>query len=183
MNITVYLGSGMGNDNSIKDAVRQLGEWIGTSGNTLVYGGSKIGLMGILAEAVITSGGEAIGVEPQFLVDRVLQYDGLTELIVTEDMSQRKAKMIELGDVFVAVPGGTGTLEEITEIMSQTALGLIDAPCIVYNHNKYYDDLKRQLDKMTDYDFSDAGRQKNIHFADSIEQIMDIAAAFGQQKG
>ncbi|MBR6444003.1 MAG: TIGR00730 family Rossman fold protein [Firmicutes bacterium] len=176
MNITVYLGSGKGNDPTITEAVRELGEWIGRSGNSLVYGGSKIGIMGVLAESVIENGGKAIGVEPQFLIDRVLQYDKLTELIATKDMSERKDKMIELGDVFIAMPGGTGTLEEISEIMSKVALGLLDAPCIVYNHNGYYDDLKKQLGKMNDFGFSDEDRQSNIYFADSIDGIKKIIA-------
>ena len=174
MNITVYLGAYEGNDNTIRDAVRELGTWIGESGNTLVYGGSKIGLMGVLAESVIRSGGKAIGVELQFLIDQVLQYDELTELIVTENMSQRKAKMIELGDAFIALPGGTGTLEEISEIMSNVSLRLIDAPCILYNHNGYYDNLKQQLAKMIEIGLSSEERQAGICFADSIEQIKGI---------
>ena len=93
MNITVYLGSYEAKDESLREAVRALGTWIGENGHTLVYGGSKIGLMGVLAESVITSGGKAIGVEPGFFVEKVLQYDALTELIVTETMSERKARM------------------------------------------------------------------------------------------
>ncbi|MBQ6496674.1 MAG: TIGR00730 family Rossman fold protein [Firmicutes bacterium] len=174
MNITVYLGSSEGKDASLKEAVRQLGTWIGESGNALVYGGSKIGLMGILAESVVEAGGKATGVEPQFFIDRVLQYDGLTELIVTEGMADRKAKMIELGDAFIAMPGGTGTLEEIAEIMSMVSLKHLDAPCILYNHKGYYDDLKKQLQKMIREGFSDSGRQSRIFFADDISQIIRI---------
>lgn len=174
MNITVYLGAYEGNDKSIRDAVRELGQWIGESRNTLVYGGSKIGLMGVLAESVIRSGGKAIGVEPQFFIDQVVQYEELTELIVTENMSQRKAKMIELGDAFIALPGGTGTLEEIAEIMSGVSLGLIKAPCILYNHHGYYDDLRRQLAKMIEIGLSSEERQAGICFADSIEEIKNI---------
>ena len=174
MNITVYLGAYEGNDKSIREAVRELGTWIGESGNTLVYGGSKIGLMGVLAESVIRSGGKAIGVEPQFFIDQVVQYEELTELIVTENMSQRKAKMIELGDAFIALPGGTGTLEEIAEIMSGVSLGLIKAPCILDNHHGYYDDLRRQLAKMIEIGLSSEERQAGICFADSIEEIKNI---------
>ena len=174
MNITVYLGSYKGNDDSLTAAVRELGEWIGSSGNALVYGGSKIGLMGVLAESVITAGGRATGVEPQFLIDKVLQYDDLTELIVTPDMSTRKAKMIELGDAFIALPGGTGTLEEIAEIMSAVSLGLIEAPCILYNHQGFYEPLKEQLGKMIDEGLSTPERQQGIHFADTIDEIKQI---------
>ena len=133
MNITVYLGANEGNDPALKKAVTELGTWIGESGNALVYGGSETGLMGTLAASVLEAGGDVTGVEPVFFIEEELQFDGLTELIVTQDMSERKAKMIELGDVFIAFPGGTGTLEEITEIMSKVSLGHLDAPCILYN--------------------------------------------------
>lgn len=96
MHITVYLGASRGNDPELERAVRELGRWIGTSGNALVYGGSKTGLMGRLARSVLEAGGQVTGVEPQFFMDAGYQYDGLTRLIVTEDMARRKAKMIEL---------------------------------------------------------------------------------------
>ena len=119
MNITVYLGANLGNDPALPQAVQQLGRWIGESGNALVYGGSKSGLMGILADSVLAAGGKVTGVEPKCFLDAELQHEGLTELIVTEDMPARKTKMIELGDAFIAFPGGTGTLEEITEVISK----------------------------------------------------------------
>ena len=131
MNITVYLGSTEGRAPDLKHAVQELGTWIGESGNSLVYGGSRTGLMGLLAKSVLDAGGRVTGVEPQFFIDEDLQYEGLTELIVTEDMAERKAKMIQLGDAFIAFPGGTGTLEEITEIMSKRSLRQLDAPCIL----------------------------------------------------
>ncbi len=105
MNITVYLGANEGNDYRLGEAVRELGDWIGTSGHVLVYGGSKSGLMGELAESVIEAGGEATGVRPEFFIDAAVQYEKLTELIVTKNMEERKAKMIELGDAFIAFPG------------------------------------------------------------------------------
>lgn len=97
MNITVYLGAFEGNDLALKKAVWELGTWIGQNGHTLIYGGLKSGLMGEIAESVLQAGGNVIGVEPQFFVDQVLQHEGLTELIVTKDMTERKTKMIELG--------------------------------------------------------------------------------------
>ena len=145
MNITVYLGALEGNDPALGDAVRELGTWIGESGNSLIYGGSKSGLMGQIAESVLNAGGKVTGVEPQFFIDSELQYDEITELIVTKDMAERKAKMIELGDAFIAFPGGTGTLEEIAEVMSMVSLKHLNAPCILYNLNGYYDSLKQLL--------------------------------------
>lgn len=174
MNITVYLGANEGNDLTLKKAVSELGSWIGESGNRLVYGGSKSGLMGILAKSVLSAGGEVIGVEPVFFVDRDLQYEKLTQLIVTQDMSERKTKMAELGDAFIALPGGTGTLEEISEIMSKVSLNHLDAPCIIFNHNGYYNGLKQLLDKMIEQGLSTKERQSKIHFAESVDDIISL---------
>ena len=174
MNITVYLGANEGNDPFFKEAVRELGAWIGTNGNTLVYGGSKSGLMGLIAESTLLAGGEVIGVEPQFFIDSELQHDGLTRLIVTQDMEERKAKMIELGDAFIAFPGGTGTLEEIAEIISKVSLKQLDAPCILYNLNGYYDHLKALLALMIEKGLSSEERQEGIFFAENLEEIRQI---------
>ena len=174
MNITVYLGANEGNDPALKTAVRELGAWIGESGHALVYGGSKCGLMGELAESVLQAGGEVTGVEPQFFIDAGLEYDAITRLIVTRDMSERKAKMIELGDAFIAFPGGTGTLEEIAEVMSKVSLRHLDAPCIVYNLNGYYDDLRALLDHMVEMELCTEERLRGVCFADDLAQIKAI---------
>lgn len=174
MNITVYLGANEGNDPALREAVRELGHWIGTSGNALVYGGSKTGLMGELAGSVLETGGNVTGVEPQFFIDEGFQYDGLTELIVTEDMAARKAKMIELGEAFIAFPGGTGTLEEISEVMSQVSLKQLRAPCILYNLHGYYDSLKEFLRHMIEKGLSSEDRQRGISFAENLGQIQEI---------
>ena len=174
MNITVYLGANEGNDYRLGEAVRELGNWIGTSGHVLVYGGSKSGLMGELAESVIETGGEAIGVEPQFFIDATVQYEKLTELIVTKNMEERKTKMIELGDAFIAFPGGTGTLEEIAEVMSKVSLKHLEAPCILYNLNGYYNSLKELLEHMIEKGLSTKERQEGIYFAENLEEIKQI---------
>ena len=176
MNVTVYLGANTGNDPELLTAVRELGTWIGESGNALVYGGSESGLMGELAKSVLAAGGEATGVEPQFFIDAGFEFDGLTRLIVTKDMSERKAIMIELGDAFVAFPGGTGTLEEITEVMSKVSLKHLDAPCILYNLNGYYNDLKALLAHMIKMGLSSEERQTGIYFAEDLTQIKRILA-------
>ena len=160
MNITVYLGANEGNDPALRDAVRELGHWIGANGHTLVYGGSESGLMGEIAKSVLNAGGKAIGVEPQ--------------LIVTQDMSERKSKMIELGEAFIAFPGGTGTLEEIAEVMSKVSLKHLSVPCILYNLNGYYDSLKTLLHHMIEKGLSSEARQQGIYFAENLDQIIEI---------
>ncbi len=174
MNITVYLGATPGSDPTLEPAVRELGTWIGANGHNLVYGGSKCGLMGMLAESVLASGGKVFGVEPQFFVDAGFVYDAITKLYVTQDMSERKAKMIELGDAFIAFPGGTGTLEEIAEIMSKVALRHLDAPCVLYNLNGYYDGLRLLLDRMLEKELSTPEKLKGIAFAASLDDIRAI---------
>lgn len=177
MNITVYLGANEGNDPCLKAAVKELGAWIGASGNALVYGGSKSGLMGAIADSVLESGGDVTGVEPQFFIQDEFQHNGLTRLIVTKDMSERKSKMIELGDAFIAFPGGTGTLEEITEVMSMVSLKHLNAPCILYNLNGYYNDMKALLKHMIEKGLSSEERQDGIYFADDLEEIKRILSS------
>lgn len=177
MNITVYLGANEGNDPGLRKAVEELGTWIGSSGNALVYGGSRSGLMGALADSVLRSGGAVTGVEPRCFIESEFQHDGLTELIVTEDMAERKRRMIELGDVFIAFPGGTGTLEEIAEVMSKVSLKHLDAPCILYNLNGYYNALQALLEQMIEKGLSSRARQEGIYFAESLDQIRRILSA------
>ena len=178
MNITVYLGANEGNDPALKTAVRELGTWIGESGNSLVYGGSKSGLMGELAESVLAAGGTVTGVEPQRFVDEGFLYDAITELIVTKDMTDRKAKMIELGDAFIAFPGGTGTLEEIAEVMSQVRLGYNDRPCIILNLDGFYEPLRSLLDHMVREGFLDQESREKFVFLADTESVAEFAEQY-----
>ena len=174
MNITVYLGANEGNDPSIAEAARELGSWIWEIGNDLVYGGSKVGLMGILAESALNAGAQVTGVEPQFFIDQAVQLDTITRLIVTDTMAERKAKMIELGDAFIAFPGGSGTLEEVSEVMSMLSLSHLDAPCIIYNLDGYYNHLKAQINLMIEKGFSTPERLKHVHFASNLNDVKGI---------
>ena len=174
MNITVYLGSNEGNDPVLRKAVEELGTWIGNSGQTLIYGGSKSGLMGAIANSVLQAGGEVIGIEPSFFIESEMQHEGLTQLIVTKDMTERKNRMIALGEAFIAFPGGTGTLEEIAEVMSKVSLKQLGVPCILYNLNGYYDHLKALLNLMVEKGLSSKERQEGIYFAESLDEIKGI---------
>ena len=174
MNIAVYLGSSYGNDPIYREKVRELGEWIAKGGHKLVYGGSKVGLMGEVADAALSAGGYVIGVEPQFFIDSVLQHEGVQELISTETIPERRTKMIELSDAFIAFPGGTGTLEEISEIMSMVNLGHTEAPCIIYNLGGYYDPLRELLSSMVKCAFLPEETMSKISFASDLNEISDI---------
>ena len=174
MNITVYCGSNFGDNPHFEEAARNLGAWIARAGHALVYGGSSVGLMGAVSRAAIEGGAPVIGVEPAFFIEAGVAQHDLTELIVCDTMGERKAKMIELGDAFIAFPGGTGTLEEISEVMSQVSLGQLDAPSILYDLNGYYDELRALLRRMIDMGLSSPERQQGIYFAGSLMQIADI---------
>ena len=130
--------------------------------------------MGELAQSVLQAGGKVIGVEPQFFIDEDYQYEGLTQLIVAKDMAERKTKLIELGDAFIVFPGGVGTLEEASEIMSKMSLGQLHAPCIYYNLDGYYDDVKHFLQHMIAKGLSSEEKQKGVYFAENLDEIKRI---------
>ena len=174
MNITVYLGAHEGNDPSYRKAVEELGAWIAGNGNRLVYGGSDEGLMAVIADAVLSHGGEVTGIEAQMFADQGVAHQGLTELVIVPDITERRTRMIELGDVFIAFPGGTGTLEEITEVMSKVSLGHLDAPCILYDLDGYYAGLKALLAHMVKMGLSSPERQSGIYFAKELDEIKSI---------
>ncbi len=176
MNITVYLGAHEGNDPSYKKAVEELGAWIADSGNRLVYGGSDEGLMANIADSVLSHGGEVTGIEAQMFADRGVAHAGLTELVIVPDITERRTRMIELGDAFIAFPGGTGTLEEVSEVVSKICLGQLSQPCIFYNLNGFYDNMRAFLQRMVDAGFSTAERQQGIYFASDLAEIERIIA-------
>ena len=134
-------------------------------------------MMGAIADSVLNAGGEVTGVEPRFFIESEFQHNGLTKLIVTKDMAERKSKMIELGDAFIAFPGGTGTLEEIAEVMSKVSLKHLNAPCIFYNLNGYYNDLKALLNHMIEKGLSSEERQAGIYFAENLDDIKRLLSA------
>lgn len=176
MNIAVYCGSNPGADPRFLDAAKQLGTWIGESGNALVYGGSSIGLMGAVSSATMAAGGNVFGVEPQFFIEAGVAQHNLTELIVVDTMEQRKAKMIELADVFVALPGGVGTLEEISEIMSRQRLRMCLGPCYFLDLHGYYAGLAQLLDAMVEARFFDSCDRDECVFCPTVEDLIERLA-------
>ena len=171
MKITVFCGANNGKSESYIKNATELGEWIADNNHTLVYGGGKIGLMGVIADTVLENRGEVIGIMPQFLVDREISHTGITEFIIVDDMSVRKAKLVDLGDVFIALPGGPGTLEEISQVISWVRVGKKDAPCILMNVDGYYDFLEQYFDKMVEEGFLTKGDREKTLFTDNIEEM------------
>jgi len=147
--IAVFCGSSEGNDSLIISDAIKLGETLAKNQITLVYGAAKIGVMGIIARASLNLHGKVIGVIPEFLKLREVVHLGLHELITTHNMHERKLKMNELSDGFIALPGGFGTLEELFEIITWAQLGLHQKPIGLLNSNGFYDDLINMLERMT----------------------------------
>ncbi len=176
MNITVYCGSTTSGNAVFENAARDLGKWIAEQGHALVYGGSSVGLMGIVSRAVLNAGGAVYGVEPRFFIEAGVAQHDLTELYVTETMGERKAKMIELGDVFVAFPGGVGTLEEISEIMSRIRLGMSLAECYFLNLDGYYDAFRAFLERMLAEGFVSPADMDRFRFACSVDELAHMIA-------
>lgn len=146
--ICVFCGSNEGNDFAITDAAQTLGEIFAKRNITLVYGGAKIGVMGIIAKSVLKNKGKVTGVIPNFLKKKEVVHLGLTRLITTGNMHERKLKMQEESDGFIALPGGMGTLEELFEIITWLQLGLHQKPIGLLNINGFYNDLIKMLETM-----------------------------------
>lgn len=151
--VCVFLGSNMGNSSAYRDAAQALGAELARRGITLVFGGSGVGLMRVLADAVLGAGGTVTGVIPQCLVERDVAHPGLSEQCVVATMHERKARMMELADGFIALPGGLGTLEEFFEVLTWAQLGLHEKPCGLLDVDGYYRELSAFLDKAADVGF------------------------------
>lgn len=178
MKITVYCGASLGINSQHQQAAEQLGKWIAQHHHTLVYGGGKAGLMGVVADTVLANGGEVIGVMPSFLQQRELAHSGLTELISVATMSARKLKMIELGEAYIALAGGPGTLEEISEVISWARIGQNSHPCILFNSDGYYEPLKHFFDTMVEQGFLSAADRAKTLFSDDLNEIADFIANY-----
>lgn len=178
MRVTVYLGANMGDNPRFKEATRALGRWIVDQGHSLVYGGSKAGLMGILGDTVLENGGQAYGIMPQFLIDREIAYEGLTQMTIVETMAQRKTAMLEAGDLFIALPGGLGTLEEITEAIAAARVGTLNKPCVFFNLEGYYNPMKAMLESMVAHDFLEAETAAKFLFSDDFSEIEAFVEAY-----
>jgi uncharacterized protein (TIGR00730 family) len=151
--VCVYCGSSPGHDPAYRRAAREMGEELVARDLGLVFGGGSVGLMGTVADAVMDGGGEAVGVMPEALEAKEVAHGGLTELAVVGSMHERKQRMVELSDGFVALPGGLGTLEELFEVLTWAQLGIHEKPCGVLNVAGFYDGLVSHLDGATEAGF------------------------------
>lgn len=175
--ICVYCGSNAGDSPAYTAAAETLGRLLAENGIRLIYGGGSVGLMGIVARTVLEHGGKVTGIIPQFLMDREVMLKEVDELVVTQDMHERKGKMFELSDAFVTLPGGIGTLEEVVEIASWAQLDQHKKPVLLVNIEHFWDPLVAQFKRMGEDGFlAKEFLGKHVHlpltFIDSVEEAL-----------
>ena len=172
--LCIFCGSSKGSDPVYEKTAEELAEIIVDEGMTMVYGGGSIGIMGVLADKILSLNGKVIGVIPRFLYDLEVGHDNVTELIIVESMHERKQKMAEISDGFLALPGGFGTLEEMGEILTWIQLKLIRKPIGLLNINGFYDEFLRMLDKMVESGFLKKNNREILLSSKSPEEIITI---------
>ena len=172
--ICVYCGSSRGEDSVYAKAAEALGREIACNNNTLVYGGAKIGLMGILADTVLAEGGSVIGVMPNNLAELEIAHDGLSELFLCQDMHARKKKMSELSDGFITMPGGLGTLDEFFEIWTWAQLGIHSKPIGIFNVDSYFDPMIFFIEKAISAGFIKPGHTSSLIIEDQAENLVKL---------
>lgn len=171
-NIAVYCGSSKGKDTTYSTAVRELGKTLVKNNITMVYGAGSVGLMGEIADEMLDSGGKVIGIIPQFLMDLEVGHNGLTKLEIVKDMHIRKARMIELSDGFIAMPGGFGTLDEIFEALTWSQLELHKKPIAFYNVDGYFDKLLAFMNHMVHEGFLKEAYVKNLIVSSNPSELI-----------
>jgi len=176
--ICVFCGSSVGSRPAYAAAARELGNSLAKRGVGIVFGGGKVGLMGVLADAALAAGGEAIGVIPDALVAREIAHNGLTKLHVVRSMHERKTLMADLADAFIALPGGHGTFEEFFEAVTWTQLGIHNKPCGLLNVKGYYDALLAQLDRAVADGFIQEKNRRLLLDAPDVPTLLQKLQAF-----
>ena len=176
--LCVFAGSSTGRRESYSAAARELAREAVARGYGIVYGGGRVGLMGILADAALEAGGEVIGVIPQALATKELAHSGLTRLDVVASMHERKARMAELSSAFVALPGGVGTLEETFEVYTWAQLGLHRKPCGVLDVDGYWDGLGRLLDRAVEESFLRLEHRRMLLLETDCSRLLDRFEAY-----
>jgi len=183
--LAVYCGSAPGVDQAFADTARELGREMAARNIDLVYGGGRLGLMGVVADTVLEAGGKVFGVIPHALVEAEVAHTGCTELFTVANMHERKAKMTELTDAFVALPGGIGTLDELFEAWTWNALGYHSKPFCLLNVAGFWDGLAGFMDHVRDSGFLSEARRGQMLKAETAGQAIDLLdeAATSAAKG
>ncbi|MBA3929452.1 MAG: TIGR00730 family Rossman fold protein [Xanthomonas sp.] len=176
--ICVYCGSNAGNKPAYTGRAIALGDRIAKEGLQLVYGGGNVGLMGVVADAVLAAGGEVIGVIPEQLVNWEVAHKGVTRLDVVANMHERKKRMFDLSDAFVALPGGFGTLDEMFEMLTWRQLGIGNKPCAFLDVEGFYTPLMGMIDRMVEERFLHPEQRDDLWHGDDIDAMVDWMRAY-----
>jgi uncharacterized protein (TIGR00730 family) len=176
--VCVYCGSNSGSRPAYAACAIALGTRIAREGLALVYGGGNVGLMGIVADAALAAGGEVIGVIPEQLVGWEVAHRGVTRLEIVANMHERKARMFDLSDAFVALPGGFGTLDEMFEMLTWRQLGLGDKPCAFLDVEDFYAPLAAMLDRMVDERFLHPDQRRDLWHGEDIDSLFAWMRAY-----
>lgn len=169
--ICVFCGSSKGSHQKYMELARQVGEYFANKGVRVVYGGASIGLMGAVADGALAAGGEVVGVIPKVILELEIAHEELTELITVNDMLERKQKMFEISDAFLALPGGFGTLDEVFEALTWTQLKLQDKPMYILNSEGFFDATASQIGHMVQEGFVSKEHSELCRFISSCDEI------------
>lgn len=176
--VCVYCGSNAGSRPAYAQRAAQLGTRLAREGLVVVYGGGNVGLMGVVADAALRAGGEVVGVIPQQLVDWEVAHRDVTRLDIVDSMHARKARMFDLSDAFVALPGGFGTLDEMFEMLTWRQLGLGDKPCAFLDVEGFYAPLLEMMDRMVAERFLHADQRRDLWHGEDLDALLDWMRAY-----
>ena len=169
----MFCGSSMGINKTYRETAASFGKLLAEHNITLVYGGGKVGLMGVMADSALAAGGKCIGIIPKSIADLEIAHNHLTELHIVKGMQERKAMMMEISDAFVALPGGLGTLDELAEVLTYNQLRIFDKPLGLLNANGYFDHLTRFFDHGVTEGFVRKEHRDNIIVSDNAQKLLD----------
>lgn len=172
--VCVYCGSASHVKDAYREAAHQLGTLLAEGGYGIVYGGGRVGLMGIVADAALGAGGEVVGVMPEIIKVREVEHQALTELVLVDSMHDRKRMMVDRSDAFVVLPGGLGTLDETIEVLTWRQLGLHDNPIIIVDVDDYWQPLKKLIKHVIGERFAGEGVKGLITFVDKPKHVLKV---------
>jgi uncharacterized protein (TIGR00730 family) len=181
--LCVFCGARFGTDPATRETAVGLGRLLAAEGITLVYGGGGVGLMGLVANAALDAGGRAVGIIPNFLLQREAGHPALTETVIVETMHERKLQMFERSDGFVVLPGGIGTLEEFFEVLSWRTLGLHSKPIVIIDQGGYWEPLAALLRGVVEGGFAEPSHLDHVAFVSELKDVLPAIAAMPASAG
>lgn len=172
--VCVYCGASSAVDDKYKDIARETGQKLGSTGRAVVYGGGRVGLMGIVADTALQAGADVIGIIPEHIQSREVEHVGLSELHIVDSMHERKQMMVDRADAFLVLPGGLGTMDETFEIITWKQLRLHDKPVVILNAHGYWDPFRALVNNIVNEGFAHTEDTQMFHFADTVDAAISL---------